>query len=551
MKRHLDALVRNALTEAIAAGELAVSGVPAFTLESPSDAAFGDLACNVAMVLAREARRPPRAVADVILRRLRDPDGWLASVEVAGPGFINFRFTSRFWRTLLGEALAAGERYGRSTLGAGQAVQVEFVSANPTGPLHVGHGRGAVVGDVVARLLDTVGFAVEREYYVNDFGRQMDLLGQSTLARWRELQGEPLALPQDGYPGAYLVDIARRLRERPEGATLGEASETEAVARCRDFAAEALLADIRSDLERFGVRFDNFVSERRLHEAGFLEKALAALPADLLYVDDGALFFRSTAFGDDKDRAVRRQGGVPTYFGGDMAHFYATLARGFSQLVMVLGADHHGYVPRLRAIVEALGHPPERLRVVLVQLVNLTRRGEPVRMGKRAGEFVTLREVVDEVGVDAARFFFLLRKADSQLDFDLELAKRQSAENPVFYVQYAYTRIAGVLRHAAECGVEPEARPDLGPLGDAEAESLRTLAIFPDVVEQAARTLEPHKIAFYAMDVAGTFHRYYNRHRVISPDGALTQARLALMRCYQQVLRLALGLAGVAAPERM
>jgi len=551
MRRHLDALVRNALTAAIAAGELAVPGVPAFTLEPPSDAAFGDLACNVAMVLAREARRPPRAVADVILRHLRDPDGWLASVEVAGPGFINFRFTPRFWRALLGEALAAGDRYGRSTLGAGQAVHVEFVSANPTGPLHVGHGRGAVVGDVVARLLDTVGFAVEREYYVNDFGRQMDLLGQSTLARWRELQGEPLALPPDGYPGAYLVEIARRLRERPEGAALGEASEAEAVARCRDFAAETLLADIRRDLERFGVRFDSFVSERRLHAAGFLEKALAALPADLLYADDGALFFRSTAFGDDKDRAVRRQGGMPTYFGGDMAHFYATLARGFSQLVMVLGADHHGYVPRLRAIVEALGHPPEKLRVVLVQLVNLTRRGEPVRMGKRAGEFVTLREVVDEVGVDAARFFFLLRKADSQLDFDLELAKRQSADNPVFYVQYAYTRIAGVLRHAAESGVVPEAHPDLTPLGDAEVESLRTLAAFPDVVEQAARTLEPHKLAFFAMEVAGVFHRYYNRHRVISPDGALTQARLALMRCYQQVLGLALGLAGVAAPERM
>lgn len=551
MKRHLDALVRAALTEAIAAGDVPVATVPVYTLEAPSDPAFGDLACNVAMVLAREARRPPRAIAEALLRRLRDPHGWLAAVEVAGPGFINFRFTAQFWQALLGEALAAGDRYGRSDLGGGRRVHLEFVSANPTGPLHVGHGRGAVVGDVAGRLLEAVGFAVEREYYVNDFGRQMELLGRSTLARWRQLGGEAVEFPADGYPGDYLIDIARRMREHPDGVDLAALPEAEAVARCREFAGAALLSGIRSDLERFGVRFDGFVSERALHEAGVLEAALAALPPHLLYAHDGALFFRSTTFGDDKDRAVKRQGGLPTYFGGDLAHFYATLARGFARLLMVLGADHHGYVARLRAIVQALGQPPDTLRVLLVQLVNLTRGGQPVRMGKRAGEFVTLREVLDEVGVDAARFFFLLRKADSQLDFDLELATRQSADNPVFYVQYAHTRIAGVLRHAADAGVQLEPAPDLTPLGDAEAESLRTLAAFPDVVEQAARLLEPHKIAFYAMEVAGAFHRYYNQHRIVTPDPAVTQARLALVRCYQQVLRLALGLAGVSAPERM
>jgi arginyl-tRNA synthetase len=312
-----------------------------------------------------------------------------------------------------------------------------------------------------------------------------------------------------------------------------------------------LLEEIKADLTRFGVRFDRFVSERALHAEGGLERALAALPADVLYREDGALFFRSTRFGDEKDRAVLRGSGEPTYFGGDVAHYYETLGRGFHQLVNVLGADHHGYGPRLRALVAAYGHSPETLRILLVQLVNLTRAGEPVRMGKRAGEFVTLREVLDEVGADAARFFFLMRKADSPLDFDLALAKQQSADNPVFYAQYAHARIASVLRQAADTGIRIEPAPDLAPLGDAEIEPLRVVATYPDVVETAARELEPHRIAFYALELASAFHRYYNRHRILTDDRPLTQARLALVRCVQQVLRSALGLAGVAAPERM
>jgi len=551
MKRHLDGLVRAALSDAIAAGQLPVRSVPAFTLEVPSDLAFGDLACNVAMLCAREARKPPRAVAETVIAHLRDPGGWLANVEIAGPGFINFRLAAPFWRMLLGEALAQGERYGQSDVGAGRPVQVEFVSANPTGPLHIGHGRGAVIGDVVARLLEATGWAVEREYYVNDYGRQMDVLGRSTLARWQQLGGTVVDVPEDGYPGEYVVDVARRLRAE-DGSDLAALPVDEAVARCRTFAGRVLLDEIRDDLARFRVRFDAYVSERALHEQGALAKALARLDPSLLYEDDGALFFRTTAYGDEKDRALRRgNGGAPTYFGGDLAHFDGTLRRGFVQLVNVLGADHHGYVKRLEAIVAALGGDPRALRVLLVQLVNLTRGGEPVRMGKRAGEFVTLREVVDEVGVDAARFFFLQRKADSQLDFDLELAKKQSADNPVFYVQYAHARIASVLRQAAQSGVVPEARPDLLPLGDAEVEPLRVLAGFPDVVELAARTLEPHRIAFYAQELAGAFHRYYNQHRILTEDVRLTQARLALVRCLQQALRNALDLCGVAAPERM
>jgi arginyl-tRNA synthetase len=407
-----------------------------------------------------------------------------------------------------------------------------------------------VIGDVTARLLEAVGYEVEREYYVNDHGRQMGLLGESTWTRYRELCGVEASLPEDGYPGEYLRDVAGALRAEV-GDGLLALPTAEAVTRCREFAGQTLLAEIRADLERFGVRFDRFVSERALHAAGSLEAALEALPKDLLYRDDGALFFRTTRFGDEKDRAVLRGSGEPTYFGGDVAHYRQSLDRGFVQLVNVLGADHHGYVARLRAVVAAFAGDPDRLRVLLVQLVNLTRGGEPVRMGKRAGEFVTLREVLDEVGPDAARFFFLLRKADSQLDFDLELAKRQTSENPVFYVQYAHARIASVLRQAAEAGIALDPDPDLEPLGEAEVEPLRVLATYPDVVEAAAGELEPHRIVFHALELAGAFHRYYNRHRILTDERALTQARLTLVCTVQQVIRSALGLAGVTAPERM
>jgi len=550
MKRHLEALLRQALSDTIAAGQLAVAELPAFSIEVPSDPQFGDLASNVALVLAKRAGRPPRALAETILGHLPDPDGWLASTEIAGPGFINFRFGFPFWQMILHEALAAGESYGRSTTGAGRRVQVEFVSANPTGPLHVGHGRGAVIGDATARLLEAAGYEVEREYYVNDAGRQMDVLGRSTLARYRQLCGQDAPLPEGGYPGEYLIDVATRLRAEVGDALLGAPGD-EALVRCREFAGTVLLEEIKQDLERFAVRFDRFVSERDLHGKGAFAAALEALPPDLLYREDGELFFRTTQFGDEKDRAVVRGNGEPTYFGGDVAHYRATLARGFTQLVNVLGADHHGYTGRLRAIIGAYGSSPDMLRVLLVQLVNLTRGGEPVRMGKRAGEFVTLREVIDEVGLDAARFFFLLRKADSQLEFDLALAKQQSTDNPVFYAQYAHARIASVLRQAAESGIEVEPSPDLTALGELEIEPLRVLATYPDVIESAARDLEPHRIVFYALELAGAFHRYYNRQRILIDDRRLTQARLALVRSVQQTLRSALGLAGVAAPERM
>jgi arginyl-tRNA synthetase len=548
MKPHLESLLRRALGEAVAAGELHVDVPERIPLTEPSDPQFGDFASNVAMVVARQAGKPPRVIAQQILDRLEDPDGWLSGAEIAGPGFINLRASAACWRALLGDVLRAGEAYGRSELGAGRRVQVEFVSANPTGPLHVGHGRGAVIGDVVARLLAAVGHTVEREYYV---GRQMEVLGRSVWARYRQVAGEEVALDADAYPGEYVVDVARELRAEHEH-TLAELTEPDAILFCTRFAERTLLEHIKDDLLRFGVRFDTFVSERGLHERGVLARALEGIPGRLLYEDGEALFFRTTDFGDEKDRAIRRSNGLPTYFGGDIAHFHETIARGFDQLVNVLGADHHGYVARLRAAIAGLGGNPDRLRVLLVQLVNLTRAGQPVRMGKRAGEFVTLREVMDEVGSDAARFFFLLRKADSQLEFDLELAKQQSTDNPVFYVQYAHARIASVYRQAVAAGVpEGHADVDLGPIGEAEIEVLRALARYPDVVETAARHLEPHRLVFYLQELAGAFHRYYNQHRILTDDPATTAARLALLRAVRSVLRSALDLVGVSTPDRM
>ena len=550
MKRHLEALLREALTAAVGAGELRVDVPERIHLDEPSDPAFGDLASNVAMTLAREAGKSPRVIAQSILGRLRDPTGLLAGTEIAGPGFINLRASLACWRALLADVLAAGDAYGRSALGAGRRVQVEFVSANPTGPLHVGHGRGAVIGDVVARLLAVAGFTVEREYYVNDFGRQMEILGRSTWVRYRQLQGEDVALDEGAYPGEYVIDVARALAAE-HAATLAALGEADAIVFCARFAERVLLARIQDDLVRFGVRFDHFVSERDLHERGVLARALEVVPTHLLYQEGDALMFRTTEFGDEKDRAVRRSTGVPTYFAGDIAHYHEIVAKRFDQLINVLGADHHGYVTRLRAALGALGGDPESLRVLLVQLVNLTRGGQPVRMGKRAGEFVTLSEVLDEVGADAARFFFLLRKADSQLEFDLELAKKQSADNPVFYVQYAYARIASVFRQAAASGLDGGGLPDLTPIGEGELEVLRALARYPDVVETAARHLEPHRVVFYLQELAGAFHRYYNQHRILTDDAAVAAARLALVRAVRLVLRSALELVGVTTPERM
>jgi arginyl-tRNA synthetase len=450
-------------------------------------------------------------------------------------------------------------------------VLVEFVSANPTGPLHVGHGRGAVLGDVVARLLSAAGYAVEREYYVNDTGKQIATLARSAHARLQQACGEAVALPEDGYPGEYLRELMVAHRDellneiaaalgRPAPGPAGQAAllrEAGAVALdiCGRRAAEWLLAQIKEDMERLAVRVDHFVSERALHDEGVVQSSLAALEQRGKVFDaDGARWFRSTDYGDDKDRVLQRSGGELTYFAADIGYHLAKLQRGFDQLINIWGADHHGYVKRVAAGIEALGGDPAKFRVLIVQLVRLTRGGEPVRMGKRSGEFVTLRDVVDEVGPDATRFFFLMRKSDSQLEFDLELAAKQSSENPVFYVQYAHARICTLFKKAADegLGIPPAASAHLDTLGaPEEQEVVKLLAQFPDVVEDAARELEPHRIVFHLIELAGAFHRFYNRHRIIGVEPALSEARRYLAGAVQRVLRTGLDLLGVRAPDAM
>jgi arginyl-tRNA synthetase len=569
MKKRLEGLLQHALEKATKGGALKSSSLPPLFFEVPRDPQFGDLASTVALGLARQERRTPRAIAETIAAHIEDPGGILSATEIAGPGYLNFRFSPRFWR----ECLAQTERsdYGRVALGAGRRVLVEFVSTNPTGPLHVGHGRGAVIGDALARLLEAAGYDVLREYYVNDAGKQIATLGRSTLARLRQAFGEDRAVPEDGYPGEYLLDLAARHRDelvrdiaealnrRPpesgrEAAFLREAGES-AVSVCGDRAAGWLLEIIKKDMLALGVHVDSFVSERALAAQGLVATAVEALERrDLIYEDEGARWFRSTRFGDEKDRVVLRSNGEPTYFSGDIGYHQHKLQRRFDELINVWGADHHGYVKRVEAAIEALGSEPKRLHVILVQMVRLMRGGEPLKMGKRTGEFVTLREVVDEVGADATRFFFLMRKGDSHLDFDLDLAKKQSAENPVFYVQYAHARICSLFRQAASEGLRAPAAAGaaLERLDSTEEqEVIKLLARFPDVVEDATRELEPHRVVFHLIELAGSFHRFYNSHRVVGVESELSAARLYLAGATRRVLQTGLSLVGVRAPESM
>ena len=528
--------------------------LPPVLLEAPKQREFGDLATNVAMMCAKTAKKPPRVIAKTILKNLEDPDGILARKEIAGPGFLNFAFAPKFYYQRLRE-LAAGKEAALN-LGHGAKVQVEFASVNPTGPLHVGHGRVAVIGDVLARLHEATGFEVEREYYVNDAGKQMENLGLSLYARYRELFGETIEFPEDGYPGDYVRELAAEVKQRDGDKFLKESKEA-AVDFFRQFGGDSLLGTIRGELGGFGIQFDSFFSERALRERSEVARSMDLLRArGLLYSEDGAQWFKSTDFGDDKDRTVIKSDGELTYFASDIAYHRNKFERRFAKLINVWGADHHGYVPRLKAALRGLGYDPAVLQVVLVQMVQLTRGGEPVRMGKRTGEFVSLEEVLEEVGRDAARFFFLMRKSDSHLDFDLDLAKRQSSENPVFYVQYAHARVASIFEQALKNDVAWNSaqreivRVERLELAE-ELEVIRKMIQFNDVLEESVRELEPHRIVFYLLDLAGEFHRYYNRCRVISEDEDLTRARLLLVENTQKTIRRGLEILGVDAPLKM
>ncbi len=523
-------------------------------LMQPKERIHGDLASNLALVSASCLGRPPREIAASIAEVLR-ADPLFERVEVAGPGFINLFISPRCWRENLLEIYRQGASFGTCQAGEGTKVLLEFVSANPTGPLHVGHGRGAAVGDSLGRILKAAGFEVEKEYYINDVGNQMNTLGASVYLRYQELFGRKVDFPKEYYQGDYITDIAKDIVSAKADAFLDKP-----MGSCLDFfvktAVDDISAGIKKDLDDFGVSFDNWFSERIIHDSGLIEKTIRELSEmGHIYEEDGALWFRATAFGDEKDRVVRRSNGVLTYFAADMAYHRHKLERDYGLLVDIWGADHHGYVPRVKAAIKALGYAEDKLKVLLVQFVSLMEDGKTKSMSTRSGEFVTLREVLDEVGRDAARFMFLTRKSDSHLDFDLTLAKKEGQENPVYYVQYAHARLCSILKNAEELDINPAKSYD-GVNTDLLAtqedlDLLKHLDAFQQVVRESAVALEPHRISYYLTELAGLFHNYYAKNRFIGEDRGLTFARLLLADTTRQVLENALGLLGVSAPKQM
>lgn len=554
MKDTLQSAVKNALQACYRAESLKSEIYPAFTIEIPNHSEHGDFAVNVAMMLAKAEKMAPRKIAEILIKELESEDSIWSRVEIAGPGFINFFLTPACWYRVLENVYCQKERYGASDIGAGKSVQVEFVSANPTGPLHIGHGRGAATGDAVASVLQEAGYKVQREYYINDAGNQMDTLGRSIYLRYLELQEREVEFPADCYQGDYISNIARQIAD-VRGAALLEQDEQDAVSYCAKLGGEQIRAEIENDLHSFGICFDNWYSEQSLYDRGLVACGIEALTeGGYTYTEDGALWLRTTEFGDDKDRVLVRANGATTYFASDIAYHQEKYARGFDTVIDVWGADHHGYVPRMKAMLAALGKKPECLQIILVQLVNLLRGGEQVAMSTRGGTFVTLREVLDEVGKDACRFFFLMRRSDSQLDFDLELAKQKNNENPVYYVQYAHARVCSINQKACESGVDPSSVTcaDVTRLTlDEELALAKTLNRYPEVVEAAAQNHEPHRLTFYLQDLAARFHSYYNQHRVIVDDPQTTRARLYLVNAVKVVLGNALRVLGVSAPEQM
>ena len=586
MKSLLTQLLSDAVQTLQTQGDLPQDASISIGLERTRDRQHGDFASNLAMVLCKQARSKPRDLAEKLVTALPACEQ-VTRVEIAGPGFINFYLAPAAYHTAISQILAQGAQYGRSDVGQGKSVQVEFVSANPTGPLHVGHGRGAAYGATVADLLDAVGYKVHREYYVNDAGRQMNILATSVYLRYLDLCGEEITFPANGYKGDYVWDIGASLHRKhgdalrhsaeevfkdlpadePDGgdkeihidglidrtmSLLGETHYRETF----DLGLDSILKNIRHDLEEFGVRYDEWFSERSLTDSGSVENAIQRLKGSgHIYEDKGALWFRSTDFGDEKDRVVVRDNGQMTYFASDIAYHMNKLERGYDRVIDIWGADHHGYVPRVKAALTALGDDAEKLDVLLVQFAVLYRGGEKVQMSTRSGEFVTLRELRHEVGNDAARFFYVMRKCEQHMDFDLDLAKSQSNDNPIYYIQYAHARVASVLRQMQEKGLQwnqANGEQQLACLTETHEDALMvSLSRYPELVEAAAINHEPHQIAHFLRDLANEFHTYYNAHQFLVEDANLRDARLSLIQSTRQVISNGLGLLGVSAPDSM
>jgi arginyl-tRNA synthetase len=552
IKQKLTSLLGDAARAAAEDGSLTLAAVPEIEIETPPNSDFGDFACNAAMTMARAAGKSPRDIAAILQSHIPENDV-LEKVEIAGPGFLNLYLKPMWLHDVVREVLREGERYGHNTNGAGRKILVEFVSANPTGPILVVQGRAAALGGAIAALLATQGYEVHREYYINDFGNQVNNFGRSIEARARQLRGEDAEVPEDGYQGEYLVDLAREIMDE-HGAGVTDLPEEERAARYGRLGVEKMVARQMDAMDSFNVTFDRWFAESVLHPDKVDETLRALASGGYTYEKDGAVWLKSTAFGDDKDRPLVRANGIPTYIAADAAYHRDKFERGFDRLIDIWGPDHHGYIARTRAAIAALGYDPERLKVIIHQIVRLYSGGELVVSSKRSGKVQPLDELLEDVGPDAARFFFLMRDYQSPLDFDMDLAKKQSNDNPVYYVQYAHARICSIGRKAAEQGIAmPEATTaDLSVLSHpSEIALMRHLADYPDNLERFAAEYAPHGLPRMAMDIAQAFHQFYTQCHVLGDDENVTAARLALTQATRIVLANVLGLLGISAPESM
>jgi arginyl-tRNA synthetase len=551
IRSQLKTILDSCFQQGVDNGSWSDQGAGRYTIEVPKHEGQGDFSTNMALVLAGIEKRKPRDIATQLVQLLEKEADFIERLEIAGPGFVNIHIRSSVWQRLIPKVLEKNNNFGRSEIGCGRRVMVEFVSANPTGPLSIGHGRQAILGDAIARLLETVGHEVYREYYYNNAGRQMRVLGESTRARYMELIGIDYPFPEDGYQGEYIREIAQTLFDEA-GDSLKDHQD---VTPFKDKAEQMIFKDISATLSRMGIVFDNYYNEQSLYENGHIDSVVAELrEKGLVYEQDGAVWFKTTEFGQEKDRVIIKSSGEPTYRLPDIAYHREKFKRNFDWLVDIFGSDHIATVPDVMAGVQALGYDPSKVTVVLHQFVTLTRDGRQVKMSTRKATFVTVDELLDLVGVDVARFFFMMRKADSQLEFDLGLATKEGQENPVYYVQYGHARLCSILSQAEEKGVKRLPFADVDPTLLTEPEELKLLkniAAFPGMIESAALELAPHKVIFYLMELAGMFHSYYNKHKVLTDDSDLAQARLYLVDALRVVFRNGLQFVGIGAPEKM
>jgi arginyl-tRNA synthetase len=547
-------VVNNAVQKAKDERKFDFDTLPEYVLEVPREKEHGDFATNIAMLLTRQAKKSPRQIAGIMQELMITKGTWIDRVEIAGPGFINFYLNNNWMYEVLSQVEEQGDLYGNTDVGQGKKVQVEFVSANPTGLLHMGNARGAALGDAMASLLEAAGFKVAREFYINDSGNQIENFGKSLEARYFQLLGQDVLFPEEGYHGQDIIDTVKGIIDRDGDKYLQIDSQIRRETLIKQALTEKLVA-IKSTLKEFGVEYDVWFSEQSLHESGAVTSVINELrDKGYIYENEGALWLRTTDFGDEKDEVLVRSNGTPTYFAADIAYHKNKFERGFQWVINIWGADHHGHVKRLKGAMQALGYDPDRLDVVIMQLVRLFKGGEIVRMSKRSGEFVSLEDLIAEVGKDAARYFFVMRSPDSHLDFDMDLAKSQSTDNPIYYIQYAHARICSIFRQFTEKGEVFSGLGEYNPTlltEPAEIEIIRKLVDFPVEISEAAVNLEPHRLARYAHELAGLFHSFYNSHRVMADDRELMKARVALVKCTQTVIRRSLELLRLTAPESM